>query len=199
MSRPWIVLIADENYVHGLAVTLSSLLRSVTRSRSTSSDSACSSALCVCVLDAGLSSDSVSKLEHMVAGYAGSAVELRVLEAAAYLGSSGTPPTPASSTGSTLVPCWQLPGCDSYSGRTCWLKLLLHQLLPSEVDCALYLDCDVLVLDNPLSLVHDARRLFAVGGCVCECAVFQCWMTRLCWAAPPFLHVDAGEVQDRQA
>lgn len=62
---------------------------------------------------------------------------------------------------------YQLSPCGSYAGQCCWLKLLLPDI--GDIDYLLYLDCDVLVRDDPWQLLLDARSTFQVCVCVCEC------------------------------
>lgn len=64
---------------------------------------------------------------------------------------------------------YHLPPCDSYTSQCCWLKLLLPQLLPEHVDYALYLDCDMLVLQNPCHLTSQASHMFGVSAVTGTC------------------------------
>jgi hypothetical protein len=56
-----------------------------------------------------------------------------------------------------------LPACESYASQFCWLKLLLPWLLPAEVEFVLYLDCDMLVIDNPCGLLQEASTAFKMS------------------------------------
>jgi lipopolysaccharide biosynthesis glycosyltransferase len=57
---------------------------------------------------------------------------------------------------------YTLPPCDSYASQWSWLKLLLHQLLPADVDSALYLDCDLLLLQDPCHIWRETAAMFEV-------------------------------------
>jgi hypothetical protein len=57
---------------------------------------------------------------------------------------------------------YTLPPCDTYASQCCWLKLLLHQLLPGEVHTVLYLDCDLLLLQDPCGMMAEAATHFEV-------------------------------------
>lgn len=75
--------------------------------------------------------------------------------------------TPAAAAAEKTSPAgtaavYQLPGCSSYSSQGCWLKLLVPQLLPYDVKYALYLDCDMLVLQDPCHLLQTADGFFQV-------------------------------------
>lgn len=59
----------------------------------------------------------------------------------------------------------------AYSGQGCWLKLLLHELLPADVQHCLYLDSNMLVRANPCTLLEGAERMFQVRWAVQEASL----------------------------
>lgn len=61
---------------------------------------------------------------------------------------------------------YTLPPCGSYAGQCSWLKLLLPD--SGDTDYLLYLDCDVLVREDPRQLLLGARNTFQVPVGVCH-------------------------------
>jgi lipopolysaccharide biosynthesis glycosyltransferase len=199
------VLVSDERYARGLAVTLRSLLDSLTVDSTEGSKAETLHAarvLHVWLLDTGLSDETWARLRRMVQDHstvtcsvnlhripAGAAVTLpawdRSTSTSRIISTRGTAcislNTQASAPGArtaaataaaaALCPgdnrslegvTYALPPCDSYANQSCWLKLLLPELLPPDVKYALYLDCDMLVKEDPCTLLDGAHKTFEV-------------------------------------
>jgi lipopolysaccharide biosynthesis glycosyltransferase len=240
-----VILISDESYARGLAVTLRSLLDSLRVDSTDGSKAKTSQAahvLQVWLLDTGLSAETWTRLRRMVQDHSTATCSVRLHHIPAQLhgaavtllawdGSISTT-SPSTNTSSGDGACRShlthtsapevgthaataavaaaaaaaaaaeqdnrvtllLPPCDSYASQSCWLKLLIPQLLPPDVQCALYLDCDMLVKEDPCSLLEEAHSTFEVRthihlaeprafeacrACVLYIAVLLCGLHRL--------------------
>ena len=84
-------------------------------------------------------------------------------------------------------PAMCYPPVTAMPAQSCWLKLLLPELLPPAVQHALYLHCDMLVKRGPSRLLREAHNTFEVralthtlrSGAACDVVT-----NRHCWAGP---------------